>query len=341
VDKSVLIVDDEEKVVFFLRESLEELGRDFTIGTAKSAEEALEKIETRPYDLVISDLRMPGIDGLQLLERVKERHPNTRFVLMTAYGSDEVEARAHSLDVFDYITKPFHVSDLLDVARHALTDLPETARGLSLSDDRMAASNKALSNLRFEVGAQCVVLADMRGQILCEVGLTQGLETGTFIPLVADGLTTVSGMAQYLQDEETFNLNFYEGKKYDIYYASVGKDLLLTLIFDRRKQPSRIGMVWLYVKRTTQDILKAVYGVTEEKDSLPESPQEESAPEPPTESPEAAPESEPIKAPVAESEPKDAAVPEDGGGDSTFGIEEALRKGLIDADFAQLLKGDS
>ena len=86
MDKSVLIVDDEEKVVFFLRESLEELGRDFTIGTAKSAEEALEKIETHPYDLVISDLRMPGIDGLQLLERVKERHPKTRFVLMTAYG---------------------------------------------------------------------------------------------------------------------------------------------------------------------------------------------------------------------------------------------------------------
>jgi CheY-like chemotaxis protein len=341
VDKSVLIVDDEEKVVFFLRESLEELGRDFTIGTAKSAEEALEKIETRPYDLVISDLRMPGIDGLQLLERVKDRHPETRFVLMTAYGSDEVEARAHSLDVFDYITKPFHVSDLLDVARHALADLPETARGLSLSDDRMEASNRALSSLRFEVGAQCVVLADMRGQILCEVGLTQGLETGTFIPLVANGLTTVSGMAQYLQDEETFNLTFYEGKKYDIYYASVGKDLVLTLIFDRRKQPSRIGMVWLYVKRTTQDILSAVYGVTEEKDNLPESPQEESAPEPPTESPETAPESNPIKAPVAESEPKNVAVPAEGGGNSTFGIEEALRKGLIDEDFAQLLKGDS
>jgi len=341
VDKSVLIVDDEEKVVFFLRESLEELGRDFTIGTAKSAEEALEKIETHPYDLVISDLRMPGIDGLQLLERVKERHPKTRFVLMTAYGSDEVEARAHSLDVFDYITKPFHVSDLLDVARNALTDLPETARGLSLSDNRMEASNRALSNLRFEVGAQCVVLADMKGQILCEVGLTQGLETGTFIPLVADGLTTVSRMAQYLQDEETFNLTFYEGKKHDIYYSSVGKDLVLTLIFDRRKQPSRIGMVWLYVKRTTQDILRAVNGVTEEKDSLPESPQEEAAVEPTTESPEVAPVREPIKSPVAENEHEGAAVPEEGSGDSTFGIEEALRKGLIDEDFAQLLKGES
>ncbi len=341
VDKSVLIVDDEEKVVFFLRESLEELGRDFTIGTARSAEEALQKIETHPYDLVISDLRMPGIDGLELLERIKEKHPQTRFVLMTAYGSDEVEAKAQSLDVFDYITKPFHVSDLLDVARHALTDTPETARGLSLSDDRMEASNKALSNLRFEVGAQCVVLADMRGQILCEVGLTQGLEAGTFIPLVADGLTTVSKMAQYLRDQEPFNLTFYEGKKYDIYYASVGKDLVLTLIFDRRKQPSRIGMVWLYVKRTTQEILKAVYGVTEDEDRLPEDQEEDAAPGAETNSPEAIPQPVQVKSSSSHSDKAAAADSGKGSADSTFGIEEALRKGLIDADFAQLLKGES
>jgi CheY-like chemotaxis protein len=341
VDKSVLIVDDEEKVVFFLRESLEELGRDFTIGTARSAEEALQKIETHPYDLVISDLRMPGIDGLELLEQIREKHPQTRFVLMTAYGSDEVEARAQSLDVFDYITKPFHVSDLLDVARHALTDTPETGRGLSLPDDRMEASNKALSNLRFEVGAQCVVLADIRGQILCEVGLTQGLETGTFIPLVADGLTTVSRMAQYLRDEKTFNLTFYEGKEYDIYYAGVGKDLVLTLIFDRRKQPSRIGMVLLYVKRTTQEILKAAYGVAENEDSLPEYHEGNADPGAEAASPEIAPERGQVKPSSDESQKVVPAGSGKGSADSTFGIEEALRKGLIDEDFAQLLKGES
>ncbi len=341
MDKSVLIVDDEEKVVFFLRESLEELGRDFTIGTARSAEEALQKIDAHPYDLVISDLRMPGIDGLELLEQIRDKHPQTRFVLMTAYGSDEVEARAQSLNVFDYITKPFHVSDLLDVARHALTDTPETGRGLSLSDDKTEASNRALSNLRFEVGAQCVVLADLRGQILCEVGLTQGLETGTFIPLVADGLTTVSRMAQYLRDEKTFNLTFYEGKKYDIYYASVGKDLVLTLIFDRRKQPSRIGMVWLYVKRTTQEILKAVYGVSEDEDDPPEYQEGKAAPAAETNNPEAATERGHVQPSSDDSEEQVRADSGKANVDSTFGIEEALRKGLIDEDFAQLLKGES
>jgi CheY-like chemotaxis protein len=343
VDKRVLIVDDEEKVVFFLRESLEELGQDFTIGTAKSAEEALDKLATQPYDLVISDLRMPGIDGLQLIETVKAKYPRTRFILMTAYGSDEVEARAHHLDVYDYITKPFHVSDLIDVTRQALAPAAETLREGALPDDRVEASNRALSSLRFEVGAQCAVLANMQGQILSEVGMTQGLETGTFMPLVADTLATVSGMAQYLQDEETFNLNFYEGKKYDIYYTSVGDELLLALIFDRRKQPSRIGMVWLYVKRAIQDLLRAIYGVEDARSDHPEALEEAPPTEVEFELEEATTEGEPIEASVIESPEPDResdTLAGAGGVDSTFGIEEALKKGLIDEDFARLLQGE-
>jgi CheY-like chemotaxis protein len=343
-DKRVLIVDDEEKVVFFLRESLEELGRNFTIGTAGSAEEALEKIESHPYDLVISDLRMPGIDGLQLLERVKQRYPDTRFILMTAYGSDEVEARAHSLEVYDYIAKPFHVSDLLTVTRHALADVASQDKDeVTLPENKTDAVNRALSNLRFEVGAHCVILADVQGHIVSEVGISQGLETGTLIPLVASSLTSVSGIAQYLQDQETFNLHFYEGKKYDIYSTSVGDDLFLTLIFDRSKQPSRIGMVWLYAKRTTQDLLKVLYGLgagaVGELPAREEILEAEAAP-PQPEKLEEQETTEPATTTVAESPDKEEGTGVTANGDSTFGIEEALRKGLIDEEFAHLLKGE-
>jgi CheY-like chemotaxis protein len=343
-DKRVLIVDDEEKVVFFLRESLEELGRDFTIGTAGSAEEALEKIESHPYDLVISDLRMPGIDGLQLLERVKQRSPDTRFILMTAYGSDEVEARAHGLEVYDYIAKPFHVSDLLTVARHALADVAPREEGdVTLPANKTDAVNRALSTLRFEVGAHCVILADVQGHIVSEVGISQGLETGTLIPLVASSLTSVSGIAQYLQDEETFNLHFYEGKRYDIYATGVGDDLFLTLIFDRNKQPSRIGMVWLYAKRTTQDLLKVLYGLGEGAVGEPPAQEESLEPEAIAPAPEDLQEQtrpEAAATAVAETRDKIEEPAVTANGASTFGIEEALRKGLIDEDFAHLLKGE-
>jgi CheY-like chemotaxis protein len=339
--KRVLIVDDEEKVVFFLRESLEELGPDLTIGTAGSAEEALAEIESHPYDLVISDLRMPGLDGLDLLAAVKQRYPNTRFILMTAYGSDDVAARAQSLEAYHYITKPFHVSDLLEAARHALADVAQPEEEATpLADDQSEEMERALSNLRFEVGAQCAFLADMRGRIISEVGLMHGLDTGTFIPLVVKGRATSSDMAEYLQDEEIFNLNVYEGKNYDIYSTTLGDNRFLTLVFDRRKQPSRIGMVWLYVKRATQDLLRALDASKEEEDRT--RPSEESAYlQPSPTKPDNIEETTAVKAtidkPAPPSEDRAAAGPTQ---DSTFGIEEALRKGLIDEEFAQLLKGE-
>ncbi len=352
VAKRVLVVDDEEKVVFFLRESLEELGKNFTIGTAKSAEEALEKIDDQPYDLVISDLRMPGTDGLDLLRKIREKNPDTRLILMTAYGSDDVEADARSLDVFDYITKPFHVSDLVQVARDALAGPPVSGEEVEeeleeevagLADDQSAAINHSLSNLRFEIGAQCIVLADTEGRVVSEVGITQGLNMGTFMPLVAEGLTTVSRMAEYLQDEETFNLNFYEGRKYDIYSTGVGDNLILALVFDKRKQVSRIGMVWLYVKRTIQDLLTTLSG-EEPAAPLEEEAQVEEAPPQTAEEPSADAEKREIiesaMTKLAEPDEEVETELEAEEDNSTFGIEEALNKGLIDEEFAELLKGE-
>ncbi len=348
-EKRVLVVDDEEKVVFFLRESLEELGHDFTISAAKSADEALEKIEQQPYDLVISDLRMPGTDGLDLLREIKERNPDTRLVLMTAYGSDEVEADAQSLEVFEYITKPFHVSDLIEVARDALAVPPviveeESTEASIPADDRSEAINRSLSNLRFEVGAQCIVLADTEGRLVSEVGITQGLNMGTFVPLVAQGLTTVSKVAEYLQDEETFNLNFYEGRKYDIYSTRASDKLFIALVFDKRKQVSRIGMVWLYTKRTIQDLLKILSG-QEVAAPREETRPEEAIPETVEELPEDAGKIEIIESAMTKlSQPEEEQEPEleeeAEQNASLFGIEEALKKGLIDEEFAELLKGE-
>jgi CheY-like chemotaxis protein len=347
-DKHILIVDDEDKVAFFLRESLEELGQDFVVESAGSAEEALEKIAAEPFDLVISDLRMPGIDGLELLEQVKEQNPATRLILMTAYGSDEVEAEARRLEIYQYITKPFHVSDLIEAASDALADVAVSEKGmLVLSDEQFEGINRALASLRFEVGSQCILLADLAGHVVSHVGITEGLDTGTFIPLIADGFTTTFKMAQYLHDSETFNLNFYEGSSYDIYSTSVGDNLFLTLVFDRTRQPSRIGMVWLYAKRTIQDLLRVLSPGRRAAEWESEAEEEIALSEIVDEKPEATEEDierreviESAMTRLAESgeEPE---ITDKGEADAiTFNIEEAVKKGLIDEDFAQLLLGE-
>ncbi|MBI5305801.1 MAG: response regulator [Chloroflexi bacterium] len=119
--KRVLLVEDEATVAFLMKESLTDLGLDYHIETAASGEEALAKIETGRWDVVVTDLRMPGITGLELIRQLKDKSPDTRTVLMTAYGSEQVQQAAQRLNVYNYLTKPFPLIELRRVIQDAFT----------------------------------------------------------------------------------------------------------------------------------------------------------------------------------------------------------------------------
>jgi len=257
MDKRILIVDDEESVVFFLGENLAELGPGYTVETARSGEEALTKIAQQPFDLVITDLRMPGVDGLELLESIRATDPKTRLILMTAYGSDRVEAEARRLKVYRYITKPFKIEDLVDAARQALGDMALSSKGiLILSDERFEALSRRLSDLRVEISAQCIILADVMGQLITQVGITSGMDVNTLISLIGGSFTTTFEMARCLGQTQALNLNYQEGDRYDVYSSNVGDNLFLAILYSKDVQPSRIGTVWLYTKRAIKDLLE-------------------------------------------------------------------------------------
>lgn len=118
--KRILVVDDEKTVAFFLSETLAELGLEYQVHTASSAEDALCKIAAEPFNLVITDLRMPGMSGLELIAQVRQISPGTRTILITAYGDDDVEAEARRLGVYDYITKPFQMDRFTQMVERAL-----------------------------------------------------------------------------------------------------------------------------------------------------------------------------------------------------------------------------
>jgi two-component system, NtrC family, response regulator HydG len=115
---SILIVDDEQVVRDSLVHWFTEEGYD--VEGASSAPEALSKLAARETDLVIADIRMPGMDGIELLEKVKAEHLDASVILMTGYASVETAIRALKHGAFDYVTKPFDPDDLSVVVRNAL-----------------------------------------------------------------------------------------------------------------------------------------------------------------------------------------------------------------------------
>ena len=114
--KRVLVVDDEDVVCRSYERVLTQVG--FDVSTAHSGAEALEKVRARDYDVMLADLRMPGMDGLKVIEKVRETHPGLPVVVITGFPSQDTLQAAARLGVSDYLTKPI----LPDVLTHAAVE---------------------------------------------------------------------------------------------------------------------------------------------------------------------------------------------------------------------------
>lgn len=110
--KKLMIVDDEETLTYSLYQSFILARQDYEIVTAASGEEASEKLKKMHFDLVITDISMPGMSGLELLAQIKKLYPRTSVVVMTAYGSDDKREEAMDLGAINYIEKPFEIKEI-------------------------------------------------------------------------------------------------------------------------------------------------------------------------------------------------------------------------------------
>ena len=114
----ILIVDDELSMREFLSILVEREG--YETAVAANAEQALLLLETSLFDLVISDVQMPGLNGIELLGRIKSMAPETAVLMMTAFSASEQAVEAMKLGAYDYITKPFKVEEIKVLIRKAL-----------------------------------------------------------------------------------------------------------------------------------------------------------------------------------------------------------------------------
>jgi DNA-binding NtrC family response regulator len=108
----VLLVDDEEEFVETLAQRLEV--RDFEVATAFNGAEALERLEDREIDVVVLDLQMPGVDGIQVLQEIKKRKPLIEVIMLTGHATVETAIEGMKLGAFDFLTKPTETEDLLE-----------------------------------------------------------------------------------------------------------------------------------------------------------------------------------------------------------------------------------
>lgn len=113
----ILVLDDEPIVCKRLKPALEKLG--FEVDTFTQSVEAMHQIQQTSYDIVITDLKMKEIDGMRFLEEAKKRHPQSEVIVITGFATMETAKQSFQKGVFDFIAKPFKLSEIQDVVTRA------------------------------------------------------------------------------------------------------------------------------------------------------------------------------------------------------------------------------
>ena len=115
----ILVIDDEVDMLMLLRMIIED-NTGYEVETTNNPSEGLKKLAERDYGLVITDLKMPGMDGIELFDELKEIKPGIPVIIITAYGSLETADEAMKKGVVDFITKPFRKDHILFTIKRVL-----------------------------------------------------------------------------------------------------------------------------------------------------------------------------------------------------------------------------
>ncbi len=140
---NILIVDDEEVVRLSHLRSLQ--GADCNARAAEDGRQALQVMEQDPFDVVLLDLRMPGLDGMDVLKTIKQRWPKSEVVIITGYPCIESAKEALRLGAFDYLAKPLGPAEIVKAARNAINQKRwalHSERDERQSDDASVTTNE-------------------------------------------------------------------------------------------------------------------------------------------------------------------------------------------------------
>lgn len=183
--EKVLVVDDEMIMRNFLSEALKRKGIDVT--TAETGQKALALLEEGSFDLVITDMKMPGITGMDVVRKAKEISPNTLVIVITAYGTIENAIEAMRSGAFDYLIKPFAIENLIAIIEKAQAHVSLVEENQYLRQ-QVASGNNARRKIIAESPAMLKILSDVAQIAKSHTSVFINGETGTGKEVLAQAI---------------------------------------------------------------------------------------------------------------------------------------------------------
>lgn len=249
----VLLVDDQRQVTRMLRSSLELSGRAYEILSVGSAEEALRELEGGPIDLVVTDLRLPEMTGLELLARIRQTNPRMKAILVTGQPTRQVEAQARALGVVAFIPKPISTTLFLQAVDRAVTagagDLPEA----EITGDKARAAERLMTMQR-EIGASAALLVGLGGEVILRAG---DQDTEAIDRMLRKGVGALAASLRVSLEEggeAPVNFLYLEGDPHRLFLTNIGDQQALALGFSAAQEAWQMGAIFHYARRVVDEL---------------------------------------------------------------------------------------
>lgn len=258
--KKVLLVDDHFEMLDFLRSMLELSSQNYDVLAVPSAEEGLLELRQKEFDLVITDVRLPGMSGFEFVRNIRRIKPTVPTIMITAYSSEQGRREAAELGVHRYFRKPLDTDEVLAAVHTALYGElvvhADTSGGAGDIDVEVPEEvPRRLETLRADTGSTRIALGTSSGKILLQVGQGPGMNLFRLSRLIATNLDNSFLLTQELGGSTPITIQYHAGDKIELYIANVGRDYFLAIFFDAQTRRGRMGTIWVFAQRAIKDLL--------------------------------------------------------------------------------------
>jgi CheY-like chemotaxis protein len=279
----VLVVEDNHEVRRMVTASIKTIGDEIEVLDVPSAEEALVVVASQSLDLLVIDIRLPGMSGLDMVARLRRRKPDTRLILVTGVEDAEIRRQMAEAKADACFFKPIDVQAFLEAVKRSLSAHPQNSRQFPspyahtapISVHRLKAASapvkvsqpepaqeevfttpyERLSALKKQVKAVSALLVNDAGQILEEAGNAPEISTGS--PLLQSLMRSFRSSLQVSQSMArgtSESLQYFAAPRQCIYVAPVGMNYCLFVVTSGYFGPDKLGMIYHAVHLAVRDL---------------------------------------------------------------------------------------
>ncbi len=249
----ILVVEDQEDIGRILKMTVEQIDSDYEVDLAFDAFEAMDFLRKNPYDLVITDYMMPDMDGLELLESVRNLSPDTQVVVISALPSGIVKPLITKANVEFFLSKPFTNKDIRRVVGQALARVDDVrqeqkpvAQQISAQVDDSLINKQLFDLMRYTSATNCF-LVDSGGHLIAHVGDNKQTPLSALASLLATNATAALRIARLLNNPTPFQSTIYESNAQNVAVYMVKEGVFLVVVFTKKV---KIGLIQHYARQS-------------------------------------------------------------------------------------------